>query len=130
MAFLEDFRGELGGITALADITIEPVINNSKQLPAVVYNSRGLARQSYTIGSFGLRETFIQIDVYSNDYTQLNTLRNAIVEHFNGFTGTLDEDSSGTTIVSSCQVVTTREDLDGANPNTYRSTIELNILSS
>ena len=130
MAVIEDFVGELRSIPALAGIGTQPVINNSKQLPTIVYNSRGLVRESYVQGSFGLRNTLFQIDVYSEDYTQLNSLREAIIDRFHGFIGVFNEAAGGTTIVSSCKVVTAREDLNDSNDNTYRASIELNIFSS
>ena len=130
MAVIEDFVGEIRSIPALAGIGVQPVINNSKQLPTIVYNSRGLVRESYVQGSFGLRNTLFQIDVYSEDYTQLNNLREAIIDRFHGFIGVFNETAGGTTIVSSCKVVTAREDLNDSNDNTYRASIELNIFSS
>ena len=130
MAVIEDFVGELRSIPALAGVGVQPVINNSKQLPTIVYNSRGLVRESYVQGSFGLRNTLFQIDVYSEDYTQLNNLREAIIDRFHGFIGVFNEAAGGTTIVSSCKVVTAREDLNDSNDNTYRASIELNIFSS
>ena len=118
MAVIEDFVGEIRSIPALAGVGVQPVINNSKQLPTIVYNSRGLVRESYVQGSFGLRNTLFQIDVYSEDYTQLNNLREAIIDRFHGFIGVFNEAAGGTTIVSSCKVVTAREDLNDSNDNT------------
>ena len=130
MAVIEDFVGELRSIPVLAGIGTQPVINNSKQLPTIVYNSRGLVRESYVQGSFGLRNTLFQIDVYSEDYTQLNNLREAIIDRFHGFIGVFNEAAGGTTRVSSCKVTTAREDLNDSNDNTYRASIELNIFTS
>ena len=130
MAVIEDFVGEIRSIPALAGIGVQPVINNSKQIPTIVYNTRGLVRESYVQGSFGLRITLFQIDVYSDDYTQLNNLREAIIDRFHGFIGVFNEAGGGTTFVSSCKVITAREDLNDSNDNTYRASVELNILSS
>ena len=130
MAVIEDFVGEIRSIPALAGIGVQPVINNSKQIPTSVYNTRGLVRESYVQGSFGLRITLFQIDVYSDDYTQLNNLREAIIDRFHGFIGVFNEAGGGTTFVSSCKVITAREDLNDSNDNTYRASVELNILSS
>ena len=132
MSIVSDFVAELRSIPALVVLGNRtfPLIDRSHQLPSLVYNSRGLARESYVQGSFGLRETFIQMDVYSNSYAELDTLRDAIISHFNGFTGNFNSSAmDGGTFVSSCQIVNTRELVDGQNDLVYRAVIEINILS-
>ena len=128
MALITDFVAELRGITQVStDVgdRVHPVVDRGMGIPSIVYNTRGGFRESYTKDSFGLRETFIQLDVYAESYSQLDGLRSAILDHFNGFTGQFNN----TTVVSSCKGVTTRELRDGQNNEVYRSVIEFNILS-
>lgn len=128
MTIVRDFVAELGAVTQVStDVgnRIHPVVDIGDQLPSIVYNIRGGARESYVQNSFGLRETFIQMDVYTSSYAQLDSLRDAIISHFNGFTGQFNS----STQVSSCKVITTRELKDSRNDRVFRSVIELNILS-
>ena len=132
MSILADFVAELRSIPALVVLGNRtfPLIDRSHELPSLVYNSRGLARESYVQGSFGLRETFIQMDLYSHSYAELDTLRDAIINHFNGFTGRFNSSAmDGGTRVSSCSIVTTRELVESQNDQVYRAIIEINILS-
>ena len=131
MSILAEFVGELRSVPAIMGIipnqSIMPVINSQKTLPALVYNARGHARESYTQDSFGLRETFIQLDVYTETFAQLDNLRDAIITHFNGFTGQFNGEGE---FITSTTIVTARDGFDTANPEVYRTTIEINILSS
>ena len=131
MSILAEFVGELRTVDGIMGVipnqSIMPLVNSQKTLPALVYNARGHARESYTIGSFGLRETFIQLDVYTASFSQLDSLRDAIITHFNGFTGQFNGAGE---FITSTTVVTARDGFDAANPEVFRTTIELNILSS
>lgn len=131
MSILAEFVGELRTVDGIMGVipnqSIMPLVNSQKTLPALVYNARGHARESYTIGSFGLRETFIQLDVYTASFSQLDSLRDAIITHFNGFTGQFNGAGE---FITSTTVVTARDGFDSANPEVFRTTIELNILSS
>ena len=134
MSIIADFVAELRSIPDVLTFVsqrIYPLIDKGDTLPSIVYNTRGGVRESYIRDSFGLRETFIQMDLYTEDYAQLDTLRDAIAERFNGFVGAFNAAAmSGGTTVSSCQIVTTRDTLETQNPVVYRTTIELNILST
>ena len=131
MSILAEFVGELRTVPGIMGVipnqSIMPLINTQKTLPALVYNARGHARESYIQDSFGLRETLIQLDVYTETFAQLDSLRDAIITHFNGFTGLFNGTGE---FITSCQVVTARDAFDTANPEVYRTSIELNILSS
>ena len=128
MALVEDFVAEVRAVTEVSTrvgLRIYPVVDAGQELPSMVYNWRGLSRDSYTIGSFGLRDSFVQLDIYSADYAEVNTLRNAILERFNNFAGQLNSN----TTVSSCKVINTREELDNTNRAVFRAIIEIQILS-
>lgn len=128
MTIVRDFVAELGSVTEVSTAVgtrIHPLTDLGMALPSIVYNIRGGARESYVQNSFGLRETFIQLDVYTDSYSQLDSLRDAIISHFNGFTGQFNS----STQVSSCKVITTRELNDSRNSRVFRGIIELNILS-
>ena len=132
MSIIRDFVAEVGGIAALAPLggRIHPLVDHGQALPSLVYNNRGLVQESYVQGSFGLRETFIQMDLYSNSYAELDTLRTAIINHFNGFTGAFNASAmDGGTVVSSCKIVTSRELIESGNNRVYRAILELNVLS-
>lgn len=135
MAIIVDFVAELRSVNGVSGVVsnenINPIVDNNGVTPSIVYNARGGARESYTKDSFGLRETFIQLDVYTDSYSQLDSLRSAIISHFNGFVGNFNSGAmDGGTNVSSCKIVTTRELIDGQNNEIYRGVIELNILSA
>ncbi len=131
MSFIKDFVAELRPLVPEVGTRTFPLIDKGTELPSIVYNSRGLVGEAYVKDSVGLVETFIQLDVYSVDYEELDTLRTAITNHFNGFTGTFNSTAAdGGTIVSSCSVITTREFVESQNPVVYRANIELNILSA
>ena len=128
MALIGDFVAELAAITEVSTAvgaSIHPVVDTGQALPSIVFNTRGGAREAYVKDSFGLRETFIQLDIYSETYAQLDSLRNAVISHFNGFTGQFNSNTQ----ISSCQFVTARELRDGQNDRVYRAVIEFNILS-
>ena len=131
MSILAEFVGELRTVDGIMGVipnqSIMPLVNTQKTLPAIVYNARGHARENYAGGSTGLRETFIQLDIYTESFTQLDSLRDAVITHFNGFTGQFN--STGE-FITSTTVVTARDSFDNANPEVYRTSIELNILSS
>lgn len=130
MSIIVDFIAELSSITEVStavDTRINPLIDDLHVLPTIVYNTRGGIRESYIKDSFGLRETFIQLDLYSKDYSELDIVRDAIISRFNGFTGHLNTDGA---LVSSSKVTTTRELPDGQNREVLRAIIEINILSA
>lgn len=133
MAFREDFIAELRSIsevqTNIGERTF-PLVDRGHELPSIVYNMRGETRDSFTEGSFGLRETFVQIDIYHNSYGDLNTIRDAILMHFNGFIGYLNSSADdGGTFVSSTSIINTRELVDQQDDTVYRAIIEINLLS-
>ena len=128
MAIVSDFVAELAAVPAVNTAVgnrIHPVVDVGQTTPSIVYNIRGAIPEAYVQGSYGLRETFIQLDVYSSSYLQLDTLRDAIITHFNGFTGQFNSNTQ----VSSCRAITSRELRDGQNNEVYRLVIEFNILS-
>ena len=129
MAFINDFITTLRAIQSVSDDVGDrtyALVDTGKELPSIIFNTRGLAPDTYTKDSSGLTDTFIQLDIYADTYTQLNTLREDVIAEFNNYSGTMGAD----TIVSSCKVVNTREELDASNREVFRAIIEIRVLHS
>ena len=129
MAFINDFITTLRAIQSVSDDVgnrTYALVDTGKELPSMVFTTRGLAPDTYIKDSSGLTDTFIQLDIYAETYTQLNTLRGDVISEFNNYLGTMGDD----TIVSSCKVVNTREELDASNREVFRAIIEIRVLHS
>ena len=53
----------------------------------IVYTMIDNDQPSYYVNSFGLSQLFIQVDFYSQNYTTLKTLTDAIYRIYHGFSG-------------------------------------------
>ena len=121
MQLTKDFAAKLA--TATSPTRASPAISKTTDLPAVVYSGRGGIRQAFYSGSFGLRETRFQVDVYSKTYTEASTLKDSILAAFHGFSGAM-----GSSIVSRSTVDNTLENFTDDDEKIYRIILDITLL--
>ena len=121
MQLTKDFAAKLA--TATSPTRAYPAISKSTALPAVVYSGRGGIREAFYSGSYGLRETRFQVDVYSKTYSEASTLKDSILTAFHGFSGAM-----GSSFVSRSTVDNTLETFDDSGEKIYRMIIEITLL--
>ena len=121
MQLTKDFATKLA--TATSPTRAFPAISKSTALPAVVYSGRGGIREAFYSGSYGLRETRFQVDVYSKTYTEASTLKDSILTAFHGFSGAM-----GSSIVSRSTVDNTLENFTDDDEKIYRIILDITLL--
>jgi hypothetical protein len=121
MQLTKDFAAKLA--TATSPTRAFPAISKTTDLPVVVYSGRGGIRQAFYSGSYGLRETRFQVDVYSKTYTEASTLKDSILAAFHGFSGAM-----GSSIVSRSTVDNTLENFTDDDEKIYRIIIDITLL--
>lgn len=133
MSIITDLVAEIRAIPAVSSTVgarVFPLVDQGDTLPSITYNSRGGSLEAFVKGSFGLRDTFMQLDVYSADYAELDGIRNAIVDHFNGFIGNLNGSADdGGSFITGATIENVRELVDTKSPIVFRVIIEINFLS-
>lgn len=121
MQLTKDFAAKLA--TATSPTRAFPAISKTTDLPAVVYSGRGGIRQAFYSGSYGLRETRFQVDVYSKTYTEATALKDSILAAFHGFSGTM-----GSSTVSRSTVDNTLENFTDDGEKIYRIILDITLL--
>jgi hypothetical protein len=121
MQLTKDFAAKLSA--AVTPTRASPAVTSNTNLPAVVYSGRGGIREEFYTGSFGLRATRFQVDVYSKTYAEVVSLKDNVLAAFHGFTGAM-----GATNVSRCTVDNTLETFTDNDEKVYRIIIDLTIL--
>mgnify|MGYP002633636039 FL=1 len=121
MQLTKDFAAKLA--TATSPTRAYPAISKSTDLPAVVYSGRGGIREAFYSGSYGLRETRFQVDVYAKTYTEVATLKDSIVTAFHGFSGTM-----GSSFVGKSTVTNTIENFSDDGEKIYRIILDITLL--
>lgn len=121
MQLTKDFAAKLA--TATAPTRAVPAVSKSTDLPAVVYSGRGGIREAFYSGSYGLRETRFQVDVYAKTYAEVTALKDSIVAAFHGFSGTM-----GSSFVSRSTVDNTIENFSDGGEKIYRIILDITIL--
>lgn len=121
MQLTKDFASKLSA--TVSPTRASPAIAKSTDLPAVVYAGRGGIRQVFYNGSYGLRETRFQVDVYSSTYSEASTLKDSIITAFHGFSGTM-----GSTFVSKATVDNTLESFSDNGEKIYRVILDITLL--
>lgn len=121
MQLTQDFATKLA--TAVTPTRAYPAIARTTDLPAVVYSGRGGIRKAFYSGSYGMRETRFQVDVYTKTYSEAATLKDSIVAAFHGFTGAM-----GSSTVSRATVDNTIESFSDSGEKTYRIIIEITLI--
>tara|TARA_R110002167_G_scaffold355884_1_gene570438 strand:+ start:290 stop:655 length:366 start_codon:yes stop_codon:yes gene_type:complete len=120
MQLTKDFASKLA--VATSPTRAYPVVAKTTDLPAVVYAARGGAREAFYAGSFGLRSTRFQVDVYSKSYSEASTIKDSIITAFHGFTGIM-----GASTVGRVTVDNVLENFKDAG-DTYRFIIDITVL--
>lgn len=121
MQLTKDFAGRLS--TAVSPTRAYPAVSKTTYLPAVVYSGRGGIREAFYSGSYGLRETRFQVDVYSKTYTEATDLKDAVIGAFHGFSGAM-----GASVVSRSTVDNTLENFTDDGEKIYRIIMDITIL--
>jgi len=121
MQLTKDFAAKLA--TATSPTRAFPAISKTTALPAVVYSGRGGIREAFYSGSYGLRETRFQVDVYAKTYTEATTLKDSILAAFHGFSGAM-----GSSIVSRSTVDNTLENFTDDDEKIYRIILDITLL--
>ena len=121
MQLTKDFASKLA--TTVTPTKAFPAIAKTTSLPSVVYSGRGGIREAFYSGSYGLRETRFQVDVYAKTYTEVASLKDSIITAFHGFSGAM-----GSSMVSRCTVDNTLENFQDNGEKIYRIIIEITIL--
>ena len=121
MQLTKDFKAKLA--TATTPTKVYPAVAKTTDLPAVVYTGRNGIRELFYNGSYGMRTTNFQVDVYAKTYSEAVTLRDSIITAFHSFSGTM-----GSSTVSRSIVDNTIETFDDSGEKIYRIIIEISIL--
>lgn len=121
MQLTKDFSSKLA--TAVAPTRVHPSVARTTDLPSVVYRSRGGIRDVFYSGSYGLRTTRYQVDVFTKTYAEAADLKDSIVSAFHGFTGAM-----GASTVSKSTVDNTLENFSDNGEKVYHTIIDINIL--
>ena len=121
MQLTKDFASKLA--TATSPTRAFPTISKTTDLPAVVYSGRGGIREAFYSGSYGLRETRFQVDVYAKTYTEASTLKDSIIAAFHGFSGAM-----GSSTVSRSTVDNTLENFTDDGEKIYRIIVDITLL--
>jgi hypothetical protein len=124
---IKDFYSELSSITEVSSFAgsrIYPLVARAGSEDFIVYTPiAGGYAETYYSGNLGMSEVIVQVDVYSRSFATNQTVVEAIINYFNGFTGVLNTNS----IVGRAYVSAKREDLDPSDSTLYRSSIDINI---
>lgn len=121
MQLTKDFSTKL--FAATTPTRVYPAVDKTTNLPSVVYSGRNGIRQPFYSGSYGLRETNFQVDVYAKTYGEAVTLKDSIITDFHGFSGTM-----GSTFISRSTVDNTIESFRDNGEKIYRIIIEITLL--
>lgn len=118
---IKDFSAAL--VAAVPTATVHPMVNSSNSLPSAIYSVRGGARDLFYTGSYGLRSTGFQVDLYAKTYTEVIGLKEAVLTAFHGFSGIM-----GTTLISRGVVNNIIEAHEHDQEDLYRVILEIVLL--
>lgn len=116
-AFFDDVEANISGIGQISPVVGDPNGN----FPSLTYTLRDGYAPVFYRGSFGLNTLNIDLNLFSPNYTELQTIKYALLTRYNGFSGSL-----GTQIVSRIQVVNAFDTFDDdSNTRLYHVIVEL-----
>lgn len=122
-----DFIADLVTITEVDTLTVGRVrplvVGSGTPLPAISYLFRDGDREAFYRGSFGLEEYTVQLDIYSDSYVTNQTIYDAIINRYNGFSGVLGTGTNIQRII----VASTLNAIDTDDPSIYRTILELTL---
>ena len=98
------------------------VVPTGEDLPSIIYQFRDGDREAFYKDSFGLETYNLQLDIYSNSYITNQNIYDALIERYNGFSGTL-----GSTNIQRIIVASTLNSVDSDDSSIYRTILELTI---
>ena len=130
MALAADLRFELLADTDISDIigtNLYPIVDSSKNKPTMVYNLRSGIPEVGMSGNTHLTSTDVQLDFYTDEYADIDVIRQRVIEIFHNKQIVIGENDT-TSIVQS-YVTNTLETLDTSDGETLRLLIELTILT-
>jgi hypothetical protein len=124
---IKDFYADLAAIpevSSFAGSRIYPLLARPGTEDFIVYTPvSGGFEETYYAGDLGMSEIMIQVDVYSRRFSTNQTVIEAIIDYFNGFTGVLNTNSN----VGRSYVSAKREDMDDSDSTLYRTSIDVTI---
>jgi len=117
--FQEDFWMDLKTIPEVATFTGGRVFSGvapkefTKEGQFVTFTSvsNGLPELHFG-GDKGKTTHIMQVDIYSTDYGVSQTVAQYVIDHYHGFTGTLNSQ----THIGMCEVIDVRNEIDSVNP--------------
>ena len=125
MAIIADFVSHLSGLEAVQSFcgdNIFAVVNKDiTSGNSIVYSPRDGEREVWYAGAKGKAVLTIQVDIYSQSFTDNQTVFNVILETFNGFSGILNNNTD----IFYADVKNRTELIDGLDSNTYRTTFDI-----
>lgn len=127
-AIINSLVNDLEAETTIASTVgtrIYPLRAPNDDLPVIVYQPSDGIRESFYRGAFGLQIDTVVLNVYTDSYDTLASIREAITSRYNGFHGAFND---GTTI-QRILVNTSFYALEEGNNSVYRLTTELDIYS-
>jgi len=120
---LPDFISHLA--TVIPSVSIHPVTNKASVFPSCTFQVRDGLREQFYVGSEGLRNHKITLNLYCKSYAELQTLKETLTTSYHGFSGVIGS-STITRILISSSVEDTEE--LSTNDTLYRCILELEIL--
>lgn len=115
-------------VVVAGTVPVRPVVAiTDKDLPVVVYSASGGVREAFFSGSYGIARTELTVNIYSKSYSQLQTLKDNVVNRFHGVSGEIG--TSTKTIISKAYVDGVYDTYDEALDSAYRAIIQINVLS-
>ena len=125
---ISDFVAELRSIndveTLVGNANIQPMVNKTKAERVIVYNVSNNFAEAFTTDSFAPIKANIQLDVYTRDYAELQTLKQSIINKFNNFRGPIN---NSIYIITASNVNTVIETVDSEDTQVFRTMIDLEL---
>ena len=125
--FHQDFANDLAAIPEVSTATegrVFPLlIDSSDALPAISFNILAGNQDSFYVGSFGLTDYTVDINIYSRSYSTNQTLVDALTGRYNGTRVLLNN----STLAQRAIVENIINTLDNADSKVYRTTVQLTL---
>lgn len=127
---VHDWLASIGGVTdavAAADIYIE-VADSGATVPYITIAQISTDHEHHMGGASGLAQARMQIDVWADSETNRNTVSEALRDAFDGYSGTMGDDSVNVRSVFLAEEAETYEPpTDGSQQGVYRNRMDFTI---
>ena len=123
-----DLRADLLTVTAISNLVgtrIYPVVDRGEELPSLVYRVDDGLRESTITGSFGIARTSVTLDFYTYTYSDINTVKDAIISRYHGRSGQF---ASSGRFYGNCEIENINETFDDYDDSVYRCIIDLTFI--